>query len=79
MVIFPITSSGRVEKSQKKKKKFFLKDVFPCGFPISGDKKREKSKWFFFSVRGEGKCEIDYKKKENFFFPLGSFLTNFGG
>ena len=21
----------------------------------------------FFSVRGEGKCEIDYKKKENFF------------
>ena len=20
----------------------------------------------FFSVRGEGKCEIDYKKKENF-------------
>ena len=34
----------------------------------------------FFSVRGEGKCEIDYKNKENFFFsPLGSFLTNFGG
>ena len=32
----------------------------------------------FFSVRGEGKCEIDYKK-ENFFSPLGSFLTNFGG
>ena len=49
MVIFPITSSGRVEKSQKKKKKkFFLKDVFPCGFPISGDKKGEKSKWFCF-------------------------------
>ena len=22
----------------------------------------------FLSVRGEGKCEIDYKKKENFFF-----------
>ena len=22
----------------------------------------------FFSVRGEGKCEIDYKKKEFFFF-----------
>ena len=21
----------------------------------------------FFSVRGEGKCEIDYKKKEKFF------------
>ena len=33
----------------------------------------------FFSVREEGKCEIDYKKKENFFSPLGSFLTKFGG
>ena len=32
----------------------------------------------FFSVRGEGNCEIDYKKKK-FFFPLRSFLTNFGG
>ena len=73
MVIFPITSSGRVEKSQKKKNQFFLKDVFPCDFPISGDKKGEKSKLFYFSVRGEGKCEIDYKKKENFFSPLGTF------
>ena len=33
-----------MEKSQKKKKK----DVFACGFPISGDKKGEKSKWFCF-------------------------------
>ena len=24
----------------------------------------------FFSVRGEGKCEIDYKKKKNFFFSF---------
>ena len=31
-----------------KKKKIFLKDVFLCGFPISGDKKRGKSKWFCF-------------------------------
>ena len=31
----------------------------------------------FFSVRGEGKCEIDYKKKEIFFSPLGSFLNSF--
>ena len=58
-----------MEKSQKKKKKkIFLKNIFPCGFPISGDKKGEKSKWFcFFSGRGERKCEIDYKKKEIFF------------
>ena len=38
-----------MEKSQKKKnKKSFLKDVFPCGFPTSGDEKGEKSKWFCF-------------------------------
>ena len=43
-----------MEKSQKKKKKFFLKDVFPCGFPISGDKKGgKKYVVLFFSVRGE--------------------------
>ena len=33
----------------------------------------------FFSVRGEGKCEIDNKKKTIFFSPLGSFLTIFRG
>ena len=33
----------------------------------------------FFSVRGEGKCEKDYKIKENFFSPLGSFFTICGG
>ena len=34
----------------------------------------------FFSGRGEGKCEIDYKKKKKIFFSLlGCFLTNFGG
>ena len=32
----------------------------------------------FFSVMGEGKCEKDYTKKENFFSPLGSFFTIFG-
>ena len=42
-------------------------------------KRGKKVNGFFFSVRGEGKCEIDYKKKENFFSPLRSFLTNFGG
>ena len=33
----------------------------------------------FFSVRGEGKCEIIYKKNGKIFSPLGSFLTIFGG
>ena len=32
----------------------------------------------FFSVIGEEKCEIKLKKKENFFYPLGSFFTIFG-
>ena len=32
----------------------------------------------FFSVKGEGKCEIDYKKKENFFFSFRELLTIFG-
>ena len=32
-----------------------------------------------FSVRGEEKCEIDYKKKKKKFFSVfGSFLTIFG-
>ena len=33
-----------MQKCKKKKKKNFLWDVFPCGFPISGDKKGGKSK-----------------------------------
>ena len=32
----------------------------------------------FFSVRGEGRCEIDYKKRK-FFFSFRELLTNFGG
>ena len=60
-----------MKNSQKKKKKFFLKDVFACGFLISGDKKGGKSKWFcFFFVRGEGKCERVYKKKKKNVFLL---------
>ena len=31
----------------------------------------------FFSVIVEEKCE-KFKKKKNFFFPLGSFFTIFG-
>ena len=70
-----------MQKSQKKKKKkknisygTFSLAVFL--FPVI--KKGGKNKWFFFSVRGEGKCEIDKKKKKIFFSPLVSFLTIFG-
>ena len=68
-----------MEKSQKKKRKIiFLKDISPSRFPISGDKKGEKSKWFsFFSVRGEGKCERNYKKKKKKFSFFGRFLDHF--
>ena len=31
----------------------------------------------FFSVRGEGKCEIDYKKKENFSFSFRELFHYF--
>ena len=65
-----------MEKSKKKKKKkknfkrsfslaLFLFPVIKRGKKVSG--------FNFFFVRGEGKCEIDYKKKENFFSPLVSF------
>ena len=29
----------------------------------------------FLSVRGEGKCEIDYKKKEKFFFSFSELFN----
>ena len=55
MVIFPITSSGRVEKSQKTKKKFFLKDVFPSVFLFPVIKRGEKISGFVFFRKGRGK------------------------
>ena len=69
-----------MEKSPKKKKKFFKRTFSLSVFLFPVIKRAEKVSGFvFFSVRGEGKFEIDYKKKENFFSPLGSFLTIFGG
>ena len=43
------------KKVKKKKKKIFLKDVFPCGFPISGDKRGKKVSVFVFFRKGRGK------------------------
>ena len=48
-----------MQKSKKKRKKNFVRDVFLCGFSISGDKRAEKVSGFVFSVIGEGKCEIN--------------------
>ena len=60
-----------MEKSQKKKKKNFFKRTFSLAvflFPVI--KRGKKLMVLFFSVRGEGKCEIDYKKKRKFFFSF---------
>ena len=67
-----------MQKSKKKtRKKIFLWDVFLCGFPISGDKKGGKSKCFFFFRKGRGKCEINYKKKKNFFLSFRKLFHYF--
>ena len=56
MAIFPIRMSGRVQKSQKKRrKKKFVRDVFLCGFSISGDKRSEKVSGFVFFRERRGK------------------------
>ena len=57
VVIFPITRSGRVQKSPKKKEEKKISDgtfSFPVFlFPVI--KRAEKVMVLFFSVRGEGK------------------------
>ena len=57
MVIFPITRSGRVEKSQKKKKKKnFFKRTFSLSvflFPVI--KRGKKVSGFVFFRKGGGK------------------------
>ena len=44
-----------MEKSQKKKKKIFLNDNLPCGFPISDNNKKEKVSGFVYFRKGRGK------------------------
>ena len=44
-----------MEKSQKKKKKFFLKDVFSSGFRFPVIKRAEKVSGFVFFRKGRGK------------------------
>ena len=61
-------------KKKKKRKKIFLKRTFSLAvflFPVI--KRGKKVSAFVFSVRGEGKKEIDYKKKKIFFLLLGAF------
>ena len=67
-----------MEKSQKKKKKNFYGTFSLAVFLFPMIKRAENVSGFVFFVRGEGKCEIDYIKKQHFPSPLGSFLTIFG-
>ena len=69
-----------MQKSQKKKKKkkfyaTFLLAVFL--FPVI--KRAEKVSEIVFFVRGEGKCEINNKKKSNFKKKmLSTFFRHYG-
>ena len=68
MVIFPITRSGRMQKSKKKKRrKIFYATFFLADFVFPMIKRAEKASGFVFYVREEGKCEINYKKKKKNF------------
>ena len=68
-----------MQKSKKKKqeKKFFYGTFSFAVFLFPEIKRAEKVSGFFFSVTGEGKCEIIYKKKKIYFCPLRSFFKPF--
>ena len=68
-----------MEKSQKKKKIIFFKRTFSLAvflFPVI-KRGKKVSGFVFFFVRGEGKCEIDYKKKGNFLFSFRELFNYF--
>ena len=59
------------KKSKKKEEKKILYGTFSFAvFLFPEIKGRKKQVVLFFSVIGEGKCEINLKKKENFFFSF---------
>ena len=59
------------KKLKKKEKRKIFHGTFSLEvFLLPVTKRAEKESAFFFSVRGEGKCEINYKKKEKFFSLL---------
>ena len=66
------------KKKKRKKRKIFYGTFSLAVFLFKVIKRAEKVSGFVFFREGRGKCEINYKKKENFFSPLGSFFTIFG-
>ena len=67
-----------MEKSPKKKKNVFKRSFSLAVFLFPVIKRGKKKVVLFISVRGEGKCEINFKKKKKFFLLSGCFLTIFG-
>ena len=65
---------GWKKVKKKKRRKIFYGTFSLAVFLFRVKKRAEKVSGFFFSVRGEEKCEINYKKKE-FFSPLGNLFT----
>ena len=68
-----------MQKRKNKRRKKIFNGTFSLAvflFPVR--KRAEKvSGFFFFSVKGEGKCEINYKKKKIYFSPSGIFDDHF--
>ena len=64
-----------VQKSQNKKNFYGSFSLAVFLFPFI--KRAEKVSGFVFSVRGEGKCEINFKKNENFFFFFSELFHYF--
>ena len=62
-----------MQKSKKEKRKIFHGTFYLKVFLFPVTKRAEKVSGSFFFVRGEGKCEINYKKRRFFFSPLGIF------
>ena len=58
------------KKKEKKKRKVFYVTFFLAVFLFPMIKRAEKVCGFVYFRNGEGKCEINYKKKINFFFSL---------
>ena len=64
------------KRKKKRKKNYGMFSLALFLFPII--KRAKKVSGFFYFRKGRGKTEINYKKKENFFSPSGSFFTIFG-
>ena len=68
---------GKSEKKKKKKRKIFYVTFSLAVFLFPMIKRAEKVSGFVYFLRGEGKCEINYKKRKKNFPPFGRFFDHF--